>query len=846
MKKVLAVDGNSILNRAYFAIKALSNSKGIPTNALMGYVNILLKNIEAVKPDRLVVAFDRKAPTFRHLMYDKYKSNRKGMPDDLAIQLPYAKEISEKLGFSVLEKDGIEADDILGTVAEKCKASDAFCCILTGDRDSLQLICDGHTSVLLATNTDTVVYDEAKFFEKYGTVPKGLIDIKALMGDSSDCIPGVPGIGEKTALALIGEYKTLDEVYANADALPVGPSAKEKIKNGRELAYLSKELATIKCDAEIPFDCDEEIRSDAEGLNALFTELEMFSTLKKISSSSIFAGISAPEPIYSEKAETVTANIDDIRALPELFCTFDFENCVGYFASDAKVLRCEFSQSELLGFIKENITKLNVFDGKPVYKYLYEREISVENTVSFDCMLAAYVANSGLQKYTPERVASHYLHLSCEEPDFSDTAFFTEKLVPVLLDELEKSGQKELYQSIEIPLSLVIADMETKGFFVDKDGLVSFGKDMEAEISDIENQIYFMTGETFNINSPKQLGTVLFEHLGLPSKKKTKSGYSTDAETLESIAHYHPVIELILEYRTLAKLKSTFIDAMVKVISEKDGRIHTSINQASTATGRLSSAEPNLQNIPVRQKRGKELRRFFKAADGNVLIDADYSQIELRLLAEISGDKDFKNAFVSGEDIHRVTASQVFNVPFELVSPELRSKAKAVNFGIIYGISAFSLSRDIGTTVAEAKKYIENYLARYGGVSEYLKNIVASAHKDGFVSTMLGRRRYIPELKSPRKPEQSFGERVAMNSPIQGTAADVIKKAMVNVHKRLSEFDGAKLILQVHDELIIEAPENIAENVAKMLKTEMENVIKTDVPLTAEVGIGKSWYDAKN
>ncbi len=848
MYKVLAIDGNSILNRAYYGIRFLSNSKGIPTNALTGYVNIILKHIESIKPDVTVVAFDRKAPTFRHGLYDGYKANRKGMPDELAAQLPYAKEISEYMGFRILESDGFEADDLLGTVSRRCKSSDAFCYILTGDRDALQLIDDNYTHVLLAGNSDTVMFDEAKFFEKYQTKPQGLIDIKALMGDSSDCIPGVKGIGEKTALALIAQYGTLDNVYDNIDSLPVGPSAKSKIASDKEMAYLSKKLAEIKCDVDISFDVSDKPNIDFQSLKNLLNELEMLSVLKKVtpyfSSAASKEESNVSAPIYSER-KIVFSDASSALSNGYTYANFDIDNLAVYLSNGKEVLHFFAEKDEFITFIHENISKLYVYDSKLLYKYLISEGKKPKATFSFDVMLASYVVNSGLQKHNVERVINQYLHIDDEDLNPSKIAYYTALLAAELAKQLELTGQEKLYYNIELPLALVIADMEETGFYVDGDGLFAFGKELEKDIKDCEERIYFLTGAQFNINSPKQLGHILFEQMGIPAKRKTKTGYTTDAETLEPLAPYYPVVAEVLDYRALTKLKSTFIDAMIKVISEKDGRIHTSFNQATTATGRLSSAEPNLQNIPIRQKRGRELRKYFMGAENKVLVDADYSQIELRLLAEISKDETFIDTFKSGEDIHRKTAASVFGIPEELVSSELRSRAKAINFGIVYGISAFSLAKDINTSVAEAKRYIENYLMRYNGVNDYLSTIVENAKENGYVTTLFGRRRYIPELTSDKKMLQGFGERVARNSPIQGTAADIIKLAMVNVHKRLEEFPDAKLVLQVHDELIIEASPESANAVAEMLKNEMENVCKTAVPLMVEVKVGKTWYDTK-
>ncbi len=848
MYKVLAIDGNSILNRAYYGIRFLSNSKGIPTNALTGFVNIIYKHIEAIKPDVTVVAFDKKAPTFRHGLYEGYKANRKGMPDELAVQLPYAKEISEYMGFCILESDGYEADDLLGTVSRRCKENGAFCYILTGDKDSLQLIDDTYTSVLLAGNSDTVLFDEAKFFEKYQTKPHSLIDIKALMGDSSDCIPGVKGIGEKTAVALIAQYGNLDKVYENVDTLPVGPSAKAKISGDKEMAYLSRKLAEIKCDVDISFDVKNKISADFSHLKELLSELEMLSVLKKITphfaNAELSEQVSIEKIVYSERE--VSFN-DAKKAVADgyNFADFNFDTNFVYLSNGKEVIYFHTQNDDLVSFISENMSKLCVFDSKVLYKYLFSKDISIDSVFAFDVMLASYVVNSGLQKHNIERVINQYLRIEDDSISASKIVYYTALLTEVLKKELKSTNQEQLYYDIELPLALVIADMEQTGFYIDADGLSEFGKELEKDIKEREERIYFLTGEQFNINSPKQLGHILFEQMGIPAKKKTKTGYTTDAETLEPLAPYYPIVAEVLEYRALSKLRSTFVYAMIKVISEKDGRIHTSFNQATTATGRLSSAEPNLQNIPIRQKRGRELRKYFKAAENKILVDADYSQIELRLLAEISKDETFINTFKSGEDIHRKTASNVFGIPEDLISSELRTRAKAINFGIVYGISAFSLAKDINTSVAEAKRYIENYLTRYDGVNNYLSDIVESAKQNGYVTTLFGRRRYIPELASDKKMLQGFGERVARNSPIQGTAADIIKLAMVNVYKRLNEFPGSKLILQVHDELIIETDSESADSVAKMLKDEMENVCKTAVPLMVEVKVGKTWYDTK-
>ncbi len=828
MKKILAVDGNSIINRAFYGIRALTTADGLNTNALYGMINMIEKQVTLLKPDYCIMAFDLKEPTFRHKMYDAYKAGRRPMPPELAEQLPIAKECASALGFSVLEKAGYEADDILGTVAAMAGREGYKAYIMTGDRDSLQLI-DPNVHVLLATNTDTVDMSEEKFREKYGVLPSQFVDVKALMGDSSDNIPGIAGIGEKTALKLIAEYGSLDGLYEKLPEASHTPSLRAKLENGRESAYMSKKLSAIFC--EVPLDIgfsDIEYHGiDRSRTYELFKRLEFSKFIDKFGLSEDETGSDERETEYSVSDRPV----DSISAGATVSVSFDGQK---YILFDGKNIYYSDSVSD--EFIETH--DCVCYDCKDLYHVTGKRRFG------YDVMLGAYVVDSNMSGYDMPKLVSRILKKPYSEsiPD----AIYIYELYPVIKNKISESGESELMEKIEMPLAEVLCDMEEKGFYIDRDGIKAYGEGLAQTGDLLAERIYVYAGGEFNINSPRQLGEVLFERLCLPSGKKTKTGYSTNAEVLEKLRPYHPIIDDILEYRKVAKLKSTYVDGLLKAAGD-DGRVHTNFKQTGTATGRLSSTEPNLQNIPIRTELGRELRKYFLPQSSDyVLLDADYSQIELRLLAHISGDENMINAFRSGEDIHTSTASAVFGVDIDSVTPELRKRAKAVNFGIVYGIGDFSLSQDLGISRIQAKKYIESYLASYPAINRYLNDVVKEAKKQGYVTTMLGRRRYIPELAAQNKNLQHFGERIAMNSPIQGSAADIIKIAMINVHRRLSESGmDASLILQVHDELLIEANKSCADEVMAILQEEMENAVSISVPLDVDAAMGENWFDAK-
>ena len=839
-KVLLAVDGNSILNRAYYGVRPLTTQTGLYTHAVYGMITMLQKQIETVSPSQCVIAFDLKAPTFRHKMYDGYKANRKGMPPELAMQLPYAKACARAMGFTLIEKEGFEADDILGTVAAKASENEQVY-IFTGDRDSLQLIGD-HVSILLAGTGETVVYDRAKFFEKYGIRVEQFVDLKALMGDSSDNIPGVPGIGEKTAIKLISEFGSLEALYENYKDATLSPSIKTKLEAGKESAFLSQKLARIFCQVDLGVDLSEISYqgNHASELLPLFTELEFSALIQKMH-------LAEEQAVPTDaKRQVKTSRLPKDRLDKVEGNVFLYSTPAGLeilVENVGEVWLCEnTSKAEALGALMQNEIHLVTYDCKALYKELAALKIERKNDCAFDVMLGAYVLNPSGSFDLP-RLVTQYLNEAFDStvPGVSYVKSLYEGILPVL----EERNQHRLMFDIEMPLAHVLADMELSGFRIDTEGLAHYGEQLAQLERAAEERIYYFAGGDFNINSPKQLGEILFERLGLPNKgKKTKTGYSTNAETLEKLRPYHPIIEEILEYRQFAKLRSTYVDGLLKA-ADADGRVHTNFKQTGTATGRLSSTEPNLQNIPIRTALGRDLRRYFLPRNSEyVLLDADYSQIELRLLADISGDKNMIEAFLGGVDIHASTAAAVFGVPIEAVTPEQRKRAKAVNFGIVYGISAFSLAQDLGISRAAANAYIENYMANYPGVSQYLKDIVASAHKTGFVSTAFGRRRYIPELSGQNKVLKAFGERVAMNSPIQGTAADIIKIAMIHVSERLKRENlDARLILQVHDELLIECAKTCADQAACLLREEMEHAVTLKVPLVAEVTMGETWYN---
>ena len=835
-KKLLIVDGNSILNRAFYGIRPLSTKEGIPTNAVYGFITILKKHLDALSPDYLACAFDLKGPTFRHEMYDGYKANRHPMPDDLAAQLPWAKKTAKAMGFTVIECQGWEADDVLGTVAGMADKDGAIkSYILTGDRDSLQLITDD-TSVILVKTKEDIVYDKDKFTTEFGVTPEGYIHVKALMGDSSDNIPGVKGIGEKTAFKLIGACGSLDGLYADENMGGAGKSAKEKLLNGKEDAYMSYDLSKISREAPVGVSLDDIKHEgpDKSELLSIFTKLEFSGLAKRFD----FDDGDGSSPAAKEIQTPVLIEIDAGTLESEKECiAYSFKDNILYGATEEKIYRIKGDVKKLFdnGFI--------CHDYKEFYKYL--ASIGVEGNCIFDTMSASYLLSPGESAYPIEKSVVRYLS---EQPvSFDgDTAWYCARLYPVLKKELEEQGMERVLSDIEIPLSPVLCEMEMLGFKLDVQGLRTY----LTQLSDLQEQlaqrIYVQAGREFNINSTKQLGEVLFEDLGLPVKKKTKTGYSTDAETLASLRAYHEIIEDILDYRQVTKLVGTYGENIIALVDE-NSRIHTRFNQTGTATGRLSSNDPNMQNIPVRGQLGRELRRFFTATDdAHILIDADYSQIELRLLAEMSGDSVMQNIYLEGGDIHASTAAKVFGVAPELVTKELRSKAKAVNFGIVYGIGDFSLSQDLHVSRKVAREYIDSYLATFPDVDRYLKETVSKAKEDGYTTTLLGRRRPIPELAAQNKNLQAFGERVAMNSPIQGTAADIIKLAMINVHHALKEAGiDAKLILQVHDELIVETSKDSADIASEILVREMQNAYSTRVPLDVEANMGKNWYDAK-
>lgn len=838
--KLLVIDGNSIINRAFYGIKLLTTKDGQYTNAVYGFINILNKLLDTENPDSVAVAFDLKAPTFRHKMYTEYKAGRKGMPEELHSQMPIMKQWLNLAGYTYIECEGFEADDILGTLARHCEETGNECVISTGDRDSLQLVSDKTRVLLAATRmgkTEIINYDKAALFEKYGLSPQEMIELKALMGDSSDNIPGVAGVGEKTATDLITRYHSIDYIYENIDSLEIKEGVRKKLIDGKESAYLSRTLGTI-C-KEAPIDCDlEKLKikpAKKQELSRLMTGLEFFKLMEKMG---IEPSVGQTEmDLFSEN----TPEFSYLETAPKLSgeATLYCKDSKFAVVSANKVFKCDEETAKKI-FADESLQK-RVYD----YKNLYKKYGDIKN-VSFDAMLAAYLCNPSASSYDIERLLQEY---GANAPDFEDelvkNACVFSTACDRLLKELEKTEQLKLLREIEIPLAEVLGSMELYGFLVDEQGLAALSEELGGRIAVIEKEIYSLVGYEFNLNSPKQLGVALFEKLGLPAKKKTKSGYSTNAEVLEGLRDAHPAVSLLLEYRQLAKLKSTYADGLQECIA-KDGRIHSTFNQTEARTGRISSLEPNLQNIPVRTDEGKRLREYFVAPEGRVLCDADYSQIELRVLASIADDKNMISAFKSGVDIHTATASQVFGIPVDMVTPILRSRAKAVNFGIVYGIGAFSLAKDIGVTRSEADSYIKNYLATYKGVADYMENTIKAAKADGFVKTLFGRRRYLPELNNSNGMLRAFGERVARNAPIQGTAADIIKIAMIRVRERLKkEIPTAKLILQVHDELIVECERADAERVCSILSEEMQNSSNMAVELTADASYGENWLKAK-
>ncbi len=848
--RILVVDGNSIVNRAFYGIRPLTNKDGQFTHAIYGFLTMLNKIQNEENPDAVAIAFDLKAPTFRHKAYSLYKANRKGMPPELASQMPPLKELLGLLGYKIVTCEGYEADDILGTFASACDKSGDECVIATGDRDSLQLASD-KTTIHLCTNKQDIRYTPEKIMEDYGVTPSELIEIKAIQGDTSDNIPGVAGIGPKGAGDLIQKYHSVQYIYDHLDELDIKDGVRKKLTASKENAIMSRMLGEICRTAPVDTDISAytvEIK-DKQACADYMAKLELFSLLEKYGLTDIpQTEVKAEE---AQQLEVVENEINiPIKNNNELYLNFEISDKeLKTFAVliDGKVYTSR--DADLFDDILKNPELKKYTRGsKALFAYADAKGFEAA-AIEFDTELAAYLLNPSEKDYSDEHLCMIYdvaLPVTDDEDKKQYRALAVyDKLSEKLENEIKANEQQKLLEEIEIPLAKVLAKMENVGFAVDRQGIADYGSMLSQQIDELEKTIYEQAGGQFNINSPKQLGKVLFEDLGLPVKKKTKSGYSTNAEVLESLRYDNPIVDNVLRYRALAKLNSTYCEGLLKVIAD-DGRIHSSFNQTETRTGRISSTEPNLQNIPVRTELGREMRKFFCAKDGWLLVDADYSQIELRVLAHISGDENMIEAFKNNDDIHAITASQVFNMPLEMVTPLMRSRAKAVNFGIVYGIGAFSLGKDIGVSMREASQYIKNYLAHYSGVDEYMKRVVERAKLDGYVETMFGRRRYLPELSTGKAMMRAFGERVARNMPIQGTAADIIKIAMVRVDERLKrENMQARLILQVHDELIVEAPEAESEKAAKILQEEMENAVQLSVPLTADAAIGKTWYDAK-
>ncbi len=846
-KKIMVLDGNSIVNRAFFGIRMLNAPDGTPTNGVYGFIAILQRLLELETPEAVCVTFDVHAPTFRHQMSADYKAQRKPMPEELRTQIPLLKELLDAMGIRRYELAGWEADDLLGTMAAVCERAGWDCRLVTGDKDAFQLITDTTHVVHIKTRmgqTETIEYDPARFRDEYGLEPVGMVDLKALMGDSSDNIPGVPGIGEKTALDLLHRFGSLDGVYRNIGDGSIKAGQRKKLEDGLDSARLSYTLATIRRDAPIEFDPAENIwQLHASG--ALYDLCRRLGFGRFIERWGLTPDDDAPEnaaPGLPHVTGDVQAALAAVREA-EIVAVVTHDGLDGVSLCDGKtvydldwsnggeeyneLLRCVFSPE--IKKIGHHIKELMVL--------LLAEGLSTEG-FRFDTALAGYLLDALASDYALEKLSMRYLG---RELTGAEAVYALYAVLPGKLDEL---GMHELYYEIELPLCPVLAQMERTGFLADRKALYDFGQELSGGIADLQERIWDAAGCQFNINSPKQLGEVLFEQLKLPGGKRYARGWSTNADVLDRLKDKHAIVPLVLEYREMTKLKSTYTDGLQKAIGP-DGRIHTTFQMTVTDTGRLSSRDPNLQNIPVRRALGAGIRRMFVAGPGNVLVDADYSQIELRLLAHISGDETMREAFLSGEDIHAVTASQVFGLPLEQVTHEIRGRAKAVNFGIVYGISAFSLAQDIGVSQAEAKQYIDAYLAKYHGIREYMQSTIARAKERGYVSTLFGRRRAMPELTASSYNLRSFGERVARNMPIQGTAADIIKLAMIRVHARLArELPEAKLLLQVHDELIVECPQALADKAAGILKEEMESAVEYSVPLLAETGTGKSWADA--
>ena len=832
----MILDGNSIVNRAFYGIRLLTNKDGVYTNAIYGFLNILFKYISEENPTHLCVAFDVHAPTFRHKAFSEYKAQRKGMPDELRQQMPILKDILSAMNIRMLELEGYEADDIIGTVSRICDENNIICNILTGDKDDLQLASKNTIVKLITTKngvTDTVNYTDDTVFDKYGVTPTEFIDVKGLMGDTSDNIPGVSGIGEKTAFSLIQKFKSIENIYENIDDSSISKGVRTKLTEGKEDAFNSKFLATIDRNVPIDFNIEDCIIKEYNNklLVPLFTNLNFTSFLKKLD----IKTEKASDIKISDNKDTLFENINDKK---ELFYYFDKDI---YYAATSFSDITRINISDITDYIKNEEIKKISHNIKEHILYFNKINISYENGY-FDTMIAYYILNPSATDYSLDTVALEILG-STDSNKLVEIISLYEKFKV----QIKENNQTKLFYDIEMPLVEVLASMQINGVMVDKNNLLQFQSMLSLRIDEITNKIYKLCDTEFNINSPKQLGEVLFEKLRLPIIKKTKNGYSTSVDVLEKLKGSHEVIDLIMEYRHLVKLKGTYADGLLTVINNKTGKIHSNFNQTVTVTGRISSTEPNLQNIPIRTELGRQIRKMFTSSDAeHILVDADYSQIELRVLAHISEDKNMSEAFNNAEDIHTRTASQIFNVDTESVTSEMRSRAKTVNFGIVYGMGDFSLAQELGIKKYEAKEYIDNYFVNFSGVKNYMENIVETAKKDGYVTTIFGRRRYLPELNAGNFIQRSFGERIAMNTPIQGSAADIIKIAMVNIYRKLkSENLKSKLVLQVHDELIIDACKSELEQVKGILKYEMENAVNLSVPLIADMNVGETWYEAK-
>ncbi len=878
--KLMVIDGNSIINRAFYGIRPLTTRDGTPTNAIYGFVVTLQRLMDEENPDAVCVTFDRREPTFRHLSYDGYKAQRKGMPEELAVQMPILKEVLDAMDIPRYELAGFEADDLIGTISRSCEKDGWECTVVTGDKDSLQLITDRTKVKLVSTRmgqTTTKDMTPDVFRAEYGFDPIHMIDLKALMGDTSDNIPGVPGVGEKTAMTLIGQYGSIDAIYTAMPTVDAKPAMLKKLQEGEESARMSYRLATIVTDAPLAFTASDNLRrSPKPELYDIFVRLEFSRLIEKMGLTAAENNVTvetAEELVGACESEIVTSR-NRMEELLSLWRTLDSVSClvlpemggvcVSWEKNAAVFLPARLAEYNefLCLFFSDDIKKIT-HGAKDLIRMLLSEGLKA-NGIVFDTALCAYLLDATSGKYEPEELAASWLGASFPEASvYRHEDIFAGMDIPEhalsvwvghtamlgalyrrMTVKLKEREVEELYYQVELPLCCVLAEMELAGFRVDAKMLQSFGKTLTAAIAALEEKIASYCGP-FNINSPKQLGEVLFEKLGLPASKKTKTGYSTNAEVLDRLRGQHPIVDEVLEYRQYTKLKSTYVDGLLKVI-ESDGRVRTSFQMTVTATGRLSSTEPNLQNIPTRTELGSEVRRMFSADDGKLLVDADYSQIELRLLAHISGDEAMREAFISGEDFHTVTAAHVFGVEPQQVTPAMRRAAKAVNFGIVYGISAFSLSQDLSVTVAEAKSYMDAYFDRFRGVKRYMEQVVEKARADGYVETLMHRRRDLPEIKASNHNMRAFGERVALNMPVQGTAADIIKLAMVRVSDRLKrEKLEAKLIMQVHDELIVEAPVHEVELVKRLLTEEMENAYILSVPLIAEAHSGENWLSAK-